>query len=55
MQKKRVDISDIPAEVMEPLLGYIYSGDTGLVDEYAPELLAAADKVSLSFGKSLNR
>src|SRR5699024_857522 len=44
--QKRVEIPDIRPEVMEVLLGYIYSGDTTGVEGCAEELLAAADKVS---------
>lgn len=43
--QRRVVIKDIASEVMEPLLAYLYSGDTREVGRYSVELLAAADKV----------
>lgn len=50
--ERRVVIEDISSEVMEPLLAYLYSGDTKDVGRYSVELLAAADKVSFLGQKS---
>lgn len=45
-EENSVEITDVAAEVLEKLLGYIYTGKVPFeLDRFAPELLMAADKV----------
>jgi len=43
--ENRVNIDDVPLNVFEELLRYIYSGKVVDMDKYATGLLAASDKV----------
>ena len=42
----RVQISDVESDVFKEMLQFVYTGKTSKLEEMAPELLAAADKVS---------
>ena len=46
-QQSRVTITDVAADVFGELLRYIYSAKTPDLNQFAPELLAAADKVCI--------
>lgn len=43
----RVQILDVESDVFKEMLQFIYTGKTSKLNEMAPELLAAADKVSI--------
>lgn len=45
--QKKLEIPDIPGEVMAVLLEYIYGGEIANVGPVVSELLEAADKVSV--------
>ena len=42
-----MEITDVPCEIFEKLLCYIYTGRVELLDDHAEGLLAAADKYGL--------
>lgn len=42
----RVEILDVESDVFKEMLQFIYTGKSSKLDQMAPELLAAADKVS---------
>lgn len=44
----RVEITDVDHEVMREMLRFIYTGKAPNLDKMADDLLAAADKVSVS-------
>src|SRR5699024_6268259 len=44
-----IEVTDMRSDVFEELLRFIYSGKAKALERMAPELLAAADKVSLFF------
>ena len=44
-QENLIEIPDIKPEVLQALLEHIYTGKVPSMDQYAEELLAAADKV----------
>ena len=46
-EQTRVTITDVAADVFEEMLRYIYSAKTPDLDQFAPKLLAAADKVCI--------
>merc|ERR1719219_2751239 len=50
---KRVDIQDIPPDVVHDMLLYIYTGGTPSIGRSAGELIAAADKYQLEQLKGL--
>jgi speckle-type POZ protein len=47
-RERRVEISDLSADVVADLLRYVYSGVAPNLDHMAPELLAGADKYELN-------
>ena len=46
-QDNRVKIDDISSEIMEIILNFVYGKDINVEMEYARDIIAAADKVSL--------
>lgn len=48
----RVEIQDVDHEVLREMLRFIYTGKATNLEKMADDLLAAADKVKLSFGFS---
>ena len=51
-QDSSVEITDVPWDVLEALLRYIYTGQVQSLDQFALELMTAADKVSVDNGCS---
>ena len=51
-QDSSVEITDMSGEVLEALLRYIYTGQVQFLDQFALELMTAADKVSVDNGCS---
>lgn len=51
--ESKVEIPDVEAEVMEELLGFLYTGKVPSMEVYAGELLAAADKYQVDALKSI--
>lgn len=52
-KQNRVTINDVDHEVLKEMLRFIYTGKSPHLEKMADDLLAAADKVNISFLKGL--